>query len=137
MEVDVVLAKKLATVLPHLNEKQRRLMLAAEARALGRGGITRVARASGVSRPTIHKAMRELDGPSTDPGRVRKAGGGRKRTRDRDTGVVAALEELVDPDTRGDPMSPLRWTCKSTRQLANALGDQGHPVSHRVFFYGL
>jgi hypothetical protein len=107
-------------------------MLAAEARALGRGGVTRVAQASGVSRPTIHKALRELDGPATDPGRVRKAGGGRKRTRDRDPGVVAALEELVDPDTRGDPMSPLRWTCKSTRQLATALGDRGHLVSHNV-----
>ena len=132
MAVDMVLAKKLSTILVHLNEKQRRLMLAAEARALGRGGVTRVANASGVSRPTIQKAMRELDGPSTDPLRVRKPGGGRKRARDRDPELVTALETLVDPDTRGDPMSPLRWTCKSTRQLANALGEQGHPVSHRV-----
>src|SRR5713226_2062138 len=132
MAVDMVLRRKLATILPHLNEKQRRLMLAAEARAQGRGGVTRVAQASGVSRPTIHKALRELDGPSTDPTRVRKPGGGRKRARDRDPGLMPALEELIDPDTRGDPMSPLRWTCKSTRRLANALGEQGHPVSHRV-----
>src|SRR5712692_1414558 len=107
MAVDVVLRRKLATILPHLNEKQRRLVLAAEARALGRGGVTRVAQASGVSRPTIQKAMRELDGPSTDPSRVRKPGGGRKRARERDPGLVAALEELIEPDTRGDPMSPL------------------------------
>jgi hypothetical protein len=132
MAVDAVLARKLAAILPHLNEKQRRLMLGAEARALGRGGVTRVAQASGVSRPTIQKGMRELDGPSTDAKRVRKPGGGRKRARDRDPGLVAALEELVDPDTRGDPMSPLRWTCKSTRQLATTLGKQGHVVSQRV-----
>jgi len=132
MEIDLVLAKKLAMILPHLNEKQRRLMLAVEARTLGRGGITRVARASGVSRPTIRKAMQELTGPSTDPSRVRKVGGGRKRTSERDPGVIPTLEALVDPDTRGDPMSPLRWTCKSTRQLARALTDQGHPVSQNV-----
>jgi DNA-binding phage protein len=132
MELDLVLAKKLATILPHLNERQRRLMLATEARALGRGGITRVARASGVSRLTIRKAMGELDGPAIDPSRVRKVGGGRKRTSERDPELVPALEALVDPDTRGDPMSPLRWTCKSTRHLAQTLTDQGHPVSQNV-----
>jgi hypothetical protein len=132
MEMDVALAKKLATILPHLNEKQRRLMLAAEARALGRGGITRVARAAGVARLTIRKAIRELDGPAPDPTRVRKVGGGRKRASEKDPDLVPALEALVDPDSRGDPMSPLRWTCKSTRQLAQALTDQGHPVSQNV-----
>jgi transposase len=132
MMLDVQLVRKLGAILPHLNEKQRRLMLAAEARALGHGGITQVAHAAGVSRPTIHRALRELDAPATDPGRVRKPGGGRKRTRDRDPGVVAALDALVDPESRGDPMSPLRWTCKSTRQLARALGAAGHAVSHRV-----
>jgi transposase len=132
MGIDLGLAKKLAMILPHLNEKQRRLMLAAEARALGYGGITRVARASGVSRETIHKALHELDGPSSDPSRVRKVGGGRKRASDCDPEVAPALEALVDPDSRGDPMSPLRWTCKSTRQLAQALTDQGHPVSQNV-----
>jgi hypothetical protein len=132
MAVDPVLAKKLATILPYLNEKQRRLMLAAEARALGRGGVTRVAQASGVSRPTIQRGLRDLAGPATDPARVRNPGGGRKRAGDRDPGLVPAPGELIDPDTRGDPMSPLRWTCKSTRQLADALGEQGHPVSHEV-----
>lgn len=132
MAVDKVLTKKLTTILPYLNEKQRRLVLAAEARAQGRGGVTRVAQASGVSRPTIQRGLRELDGPSTDPARVRNPGGGRKRARDKDPGLVPALKELIDPDTRGDPMSPLRWTCKSTRQLAGALGEEGHPVSHEV-----
>ena len=130
MTIDTVLRKKLTTILPYLNEKQRRLVLAAEARAQGRGGVTHVAQASGVSRPTIQRGLRELDGPSTDPARVRQPGGGRKRARDQDPGLVPALEELIDPDTRGDPMSPLRWTCKSTRQLAETLGAQGHPVSH-------
>ena len=132
MTVDAVLRKKLTTILPYLNEKQRRLVLAAEARALGRGGVTHVAQASGVSRPTIQRGLHELDGPWTDPARVRQPGGGRKRARDQDPGLVPALEELIDPDTRGDPMSPLRWTCKSTRQLAETLSEQGHPVSHEV-----
>ena len=132
MQADPVLTRKLAAVLPHLNEKQRRLMLAAEARALGRGGISRVALASGVSRPTIRKALRELAGPSGPAGRIRRSGGGRKRTVDLDPSLRADLERLVDPVTRGDPMSPLRWTCKSVRKLADELKEQGHCVSHRL-----
>jgi DNA-binding phage protein len=127
MDDDQRLAQKLAAILPHLNEKQRRVVLAAEARALGYGGITRVARAAGVSRSTIHTAFQAEAGPA--PERVRRSGGGRKKTRDRDPTLVADLEALVSPDTRGDPMSPLRWTCKSTRQLAAALQQQGHQVS--------
>ena len=95
MTIDTVLRKKLTTILPYLNEKQRRLVLAAEARAQGRGGVTHVAQASGVSRPTIQRGLRELDGPSTDPARVRQPGGGRKRARDQDPGLVPALEELI------------------------------------------
>jgi len=132
MHDDTLLAQKLAAILPHLNEKQRRLLLATEARALGYGGIARVARAVGVSRPTIQKALRELDQPVPAPERVRRAGGGRKPLRALDPALLTALEALVDPDTRGDPMSPLRWTCKSTRQLAEVLTERGHPVSHRV-----
>ena len=94
MAVDTVLRKKLTTILPYLNEKQRRLMLAAEARALGRGGVTRVAQASGVSRPTIQRGLRDLDGPWTDPARVRNPGGGRGRDRDRDPGLVGARWRL-------------------------------------------
>ena len=108
-----MLAQKLATILPHLNEKQRRLLLATEARALGYGGISRVARAAGVSRPTIQKALQELDHPLPAGDRVRQPGGGRTALRSHDPTLLADLEALVDPDTRGDPMSPLRWTCKS------------------------
>jgi transposase len=131
MKDDALLAQKLAAVLPQLDERQRRLLLAAEARALGYGGISRVARASGVSRATIQQAVR--DGPAgAEFARVRRAGGGRKKTRDRDPTVLADLEGLVSPDTRGDPMSPLRWTCKSTRQLAAAPRHQGHRLSARL-----
>jgi DNA-binding phage protein len=127
MAEDTLLAERFAALAPYLNEKQRRLFLAVEARALGRGGVTRVARASGVSRPTIDQGLRELGPPATD--RVRRAGGGRPPARERDPTLAADLEGLVDPDSRGDPMSPLRWTCKSTRQLAQALNEQGHAVS--------
>ncbi len=127
MDEEAGLAQKFATLLPQLDERQRRLLLAAEARALGRGGVTRVARAAGVSRPTIERGLAELDQPAP-PGRVRQPGGGRRR-RERDPALLAALEALVEPDARGDPTSPLRWTCKSTRQLAAALTQRGHAVS--------
>jgi hypothetical protein len=91
--------------------------------------VSLVARATGVSRQTLHTALKELDSPPLTGGRVRRAGGGRKRLRERDPELEAALDALVDPDTRGDPMSPLRWTCKSTGQLALALTRGGHPVS--------
>ena len=130
---EAVLEHKLSLVLPHLNERQWRMLLAAEAQSLGRGGISLVARAAKVSRPSIHRGLRELDGPPLSPeGRARRPGGGRKRLKEKDPTLVTALESLVDPDTRGDPMSPLRWTCKSTRELAQTLRNQGHPVSHRV-----
>jgi len=132
MDADRALTEKLATIMPCLNEKQRRLLLGAEALAMGRGGIARVSSAAGVSRPTIRKAMRELEQPVGSLERVRRVGGGRKRVRDRDPAILTELEALVEPDSRGDPMSPLRWTCKSTRQLAEALTRRGHTVSHRV-----
>src|SRR5919202_5041643 len=128
MDDEARLGQKLAAIWPHLNERQRRLLLAAEAPALGRGGIARVARAAGVSRPTISRGLADLAPPSS-PDRVRHVGGGRKRSRGRDPALVAALEALVEPTARGDPASPLRWTCKSTRQLTEALTQQGHPVS--------
>ena len=116
-------------VAPHLTEKQRRLLAGAAARALGRGGGARMARLTGLSRPTVYTGVRELDEQPDPRGRVRRPGGGPKRLVERDPGLLQALEELVDPDTRGDPQSPLRWTCKSTRELAAALTAQGHPVS--------
>lgn len=120
-----------------MNEKQRRLLLAAEARSLGWGGIAQVARASGVSRPTIQKALHERERPITSPKRVRQVGGGRKQSGERDPALLAELEALVDPVTRGDPMSPLRWTGKTPRQLAAAPGPRGHPISYRVVAEGL
>ncbi len=121
---------KLKTVLPHLNEKQRRLFLAAEAKALGRGGISRVAQATGVSRVTIYKALKEIKYHPFVSERVRKPGGGRKGIDVYHPDLLKELESLVDPVTRGDPMSPLRWTCKSTRQLSTELVHQGYGVSH-------
>lgn len=133
MDADEALSVKYTTLSPYLDERQRRLYLATEAKALGRGGISRVASVSGVSRPTIARGLKELEGlPAPPPGRMRHTGGGRRRLRDSVPGLVEVLESLVDPVTRGDPMSPLRWTCKSTRQLAKALTEEGFQISHRV-----
>lgn len=120
------------SLFPHLNERQRRMVAAADAQELGRGGITAVANASGLSRPTLHKAIKELKAEPLDPERVRQLGGGRKKVEENDPAILEALELLIDPATRGDPMSPLRWTCKSTRQLARAMEKQGHQISHQT-----
>ena len=127
---DDPVAWKFSILFPHLDERQRRMLVAAEARSLGRGGIARAAAASGMSRTTVQKAVLQLDRGFEVSERVRRPGGGRKPLREQDKPLVAALEALVDPDTRGDPGSPLRWTCKSTRQLAGALTAAGHPISH-------
>ena len=132
MDAERELKEKVAALLPYLNERQRRLFLAVEARALGHGGVARVARAAGVSRPTIRQGLRELAGSDVPTERVRREGGGRKSLAERDPALLTDLEALVDPDTRGDPMSPLRWTCKSTRQLAGALQERGHRVGYRT-----
>lgn len=130
MITDRQLAAKLKAVLPHLNEKQRRLILAAEAKALGWGGISRVAQATGVSRVTIYKALKEIKCHPSVTKRVRNPGGGRKGIDVHHPNLLRELESLVDPVTRGDPMSPLRWTCKSNRQLSTELVRQGYGVSH-------
>ena len=132
MDAERELKEKVAALLPYLNERQRRLFLAVEARALGHGGVARVARAAGVSRPTIQQGLRELTGSDVPTERVRREGGGRKSLAEHDPALLTDLEALVDPDTRGDPMSPLRWTCKSTRQLAGALQERGHRVGYRT-----
>ena len=124
------LQTKWNTLMRHLDERQRRLLAAAEARVLGYGGISLVAEASGLSRTTIHRALEELDAPPLPGGRARQAGGGRKRISEQDSSLLVALEELIAPVTRGHPESPLRWTCKSTRHLASALDKQGYTVSH-------
>jgi transposase len=126
------LLQKYASVLPHLNERQRRLVAAADAQMLGYGGIARVARASGLNRSTLHRGLKDLVAPVLPAERARQAGGGRKRVREQTPAIVQELEQLVDPLTRGDPQSPLRWTCKSTRQLARTLTARGYAVSYRV-----
>jgi len=124
-----MLAAKFGTVFPHLDERQRRLLMGAEARALGHGGIRLVARAAGVREATVSLGVDELDSGAEPLGRARRPGGGRKRAADLDAGLRPALLALVEPDERGDPMSPLRWTTMSTRKLAAELTAQGHKVS--------
>lgn len=130
MQTEQKIAEKLAIVLPHLNEKQRRLLIAAEARTLGWGGISQVAKATGVSRVTIHKALTEIESKKIIGERIRKPGGGRKDITEYYPNILEKLEAMVDPVTRGDPRSPLRWTCKSTRQLAQELGRKGYAISN-------
>ena len=117
-----------------LDERTRRLVAAAEASAIGFGGVSIVARASGLSRGTLIRGIAELKSAPKLPQaqRIRRAGAGRKRTADRDATLKRDLETLVEPVTRGDPESPLRWTCKSVRQLATELKRMGHAVSHRI-----
>jgi hypothetical protein len=117
-----------------LDERSRRLWAATEASELGYGGIVAVAKATGLSERTIRRGYQDVQSlrPTRvlSPGRQRCPGGGRKPLQTHDPALMAALEALVEPTTRGDPMSPLRWTCKSTRKLAQALRSQGHPSSH-------
>jgi hypothetical protein len=128
VDLDEVLAATFSLVAPHLTERQRRLLFGAAARALGDGGVSRVARLAEASRPTVRRGAAELDQPADPRGRICQYDGP-KRRRDTDPGSLGALDRLVDPDTRGNPESPLRWTCKSSRELAQALTARGHPVS--------
>src|SRR5262249_21979204 len=127
------ISEKYSTLQPVLDERARRLWAATEARALGRGGIPRVAEATGLSRLTIRAGLKDLraaSGGDDDPaGGVRRPGAGRKPLTEHDPKLLGALEALVDPVTRGDPMSPLRWTCKSADKLAAELTASGHPAS--------
>ena len=129
-----VLRRKFTRLVSALNERGRRRWAASEALELGHGGIKAVAQATGLGERTIRRGCQELrhDPPPVSPARqrIRRSGGGRKPLQARDSALVSALEALVEPSTRGDPMSPLRWTCKSTRKLAKALAGQGHQVSH-------
>lgn len=113
-----------------LDEKNRRLMAASEARFLGYGGISEVRRACGLSRKAIAKGMKEIAEGIAMPGRIRREGGGRKKITERDPTLLISLDRLIEPETRGDPESPLRWICKSTRTLAGELTSQKHPVCH-------
>ena len=116
-----------------LDERTLRLFAAAEAEAIGYGGVSRLARITGLARSTIGRGQVEISNPAAvSVGRVRRPGGGRKRACDSDPSLVVDLERLLEPLARGDPMSPLRWTCKSIRMLAAALVDMGHAASHRL-----
>ena len=125
------LAFRFGVLLAQLDERQRRLMLATEARLLGHGGIRAVAGIAGVSETTVRRGVAELDagGGPLAAGRVRAPGGGRKRAEEHNPQLTVALLALVEPDERGDPQSPLRWTTKSLRHLAEELTRQGHRVS--------
>ena len=127
---DETLATMLATVLAHLDERQRRVLAGAAARSLGRGGIVAVAEATGMSRSTVQKAVAEIDAGVEVSDRVRPPGAGRPRVEDAQPGLLVALDDLVEPESRGDPMCRLRWTSKSTRVLAGELRAQGYAVSH-------
>ena len=128
------LARKFEVLARVLDERTRRLVAAAEAEAIGFGGVTAVAQASGLSRGTVIRGMAEIKiAPKPARGqRIRRKGAGRKRTVDQDTTLKRDLEALVEPVTRGDPESPLRWTCRSVRQLATELKRTGHHTSHRM-----
>src|SRR5262245_39079987 len=131
------LRNKYLALSPVMDERIRRLWVATEASALGWGGVTAVARATGLARNTITAGLRErkrrqAQPPAGGAAQIRRPGGGRKPVTAIDPGLQPALDRLVDPATRGHPESPLRWTCKSTSQLAQELQNQGHPVTDRT-----
>ena len=124
------LSNTYALLAPHLNERTKRLWCAAQAQSLKHGGITCVQKATGVSRPRITRGMKDLLAPALEHNKIRRSGGGRKRLTEIDSTLLSDLDVLIEPTKRGDPMCGLRWTCKSTRQLAKALVKKGHRVSH-------
>jgi transposase len=129
IDVDAI-RRRFETMSPFVDERGRRLLAAAEAKAAGRGGIVAVSLATGVARSTIGRGLEELErGEDLIPGRVRQRGGGRLSAVAKDPSLLADLEALVEPVSRGDPEGPLRWTCKSVRRLADALKEQGHQIS--------
>jgi hypothetical protein len=135
MESDALITARHKAIEGFLDERQRRLHAAIEAKVLGHGGVKRVSFATGVARGSILAGIKELELSSADEAvsktyRIRRPGAGRKKMVDRDPGVREALQRLVEPTTRGEPQSPLRWTCKSLMQLAKELGQQGHSISH-------
>ena len=128
---DAALKRRYAVMWPHLTERQRRLLAAADAHAFGRGGVKKIHRAVGIARSTIARGKRELSSEAILPvGRSRRPGGGKKKIQMMYPGIIAALKTLVNPETRGDPESPLKWTSKSSRELAQTLKEQGYRIGH-------
>jgi len=131
MKPDALLRRKFASVWRMLDERTRRLMAASEALVLPYGGVSRVHRACGLSRNAIAKGIWEIQSRTVlEAGRVRRRGAGRKPITVHDPQLLGALDRLIEPDTLGDPESPLRWVCKSTRVLTAELARQRHPISH-------
>lgn len=134
MEADELITARYVAIESVLDERQRRLYAAVEAKVLGHGGVKRVHEATGVARGSILAGLKELaqgiESVAGEPRRVRRAGAGRKKLVEQDPGVREALERLVEPATRGDPESPLRWTCKSLMQLSRELSACGYKISH-------
>ena len=130
---EAAIRQRFDALAPVLDERGRRRFAAAEALAAGRGGIAAVSRATGLARSTIGRGLAELrDGDELDPQRVRRKGGGRKPLVEQDPTLLADLRTLVEPDSRGDPQSPLRWTCKSLRKLAAGLRGMGHQIGYTL-----
>ena len=130
-----MIKQRYVLISPFLDERQRRMYLAAEAKVIGYGGVSTVSRMTGVSRSAISAGYEDYDQAKekgSSPGRIRKEGGGRKRTVATDVTLKTDLEKLIEPVTRGDPESPLRWTCKSVRNLSDELNRMGHKTSHRM-----
>jgi transposase len=123
---------KLSSILPELNERQKRILVGAEAQALGYGGINVISDITGISVPTIRRGIKELNKKSKKFEGVRRRGAGRKRAVDRNPRLARIIQEIIEPDTRGDPESPLRWTCKSVRNIADALKREKCVVSHQT-----
>ena len=133
MDDDPSIKARYGMVASALDERARRLVLGAEARVLGHGGVSVVSRATGVARSVISHGISELSEPALpDSGRIRRPGAGRKRSTEKDPSLRQDLEGLVEPTSRGDPESPLRWTCKSVRVLASELRRMGHQVCPQV-----
>src|SRR6202050_3027993 len=130
MDSDAQLTQYFAGMWPHLDEHARRLVAASKAVELGYGGLSRVRPACVLSRVTLTKGVEELQATPLPPGRIRHEGGGRHALTFNDPDLGPALDGMVEPTARGDPQSPLRWTCKSTRTLAAELTARRHPVSH-------
>ena len=126
-EVILNLSEKYKLISEHLNERTRRIWAATEAKSLGHGGVSAVSEATGIARVTIHAGINELNSTNKlQADRIRNYGGGRKKLTDKDPQILSDLEKILEPSVRGDPESSLRWTCKSTRHLAEELNKNGY-----------
>ncbi len=136
MQTNNLIRTKYKKILPHLNEKQTRIVLAADAESMGRGGLSKVSKLSGISRVTLNIGIRELasvpEKKDATNARIRKADGGRKKKTKKNNNLEKVIEEIVSPHTMGDPMRPLLWTNKSLRNIAEAAKNMGYNISHKL-----